>query len=213
MRSTTPLAEDLAVADKPTATDAERVEGVLSLVMPDKTQKQRRLPSVYLDKAMIFADKDFDQVSKKLQEAAHAAIRSRRVPMYKIQACRIGDRVGLYARDMHNRSPFTRRLRRAGMDFSDDIFVQLEDDGTFESQDFGRFQPEFAILNVLDADDPDRVVAPSPAEFPFLLSLFRMGKSGPSDLRALVSATKRMEAMGARNPEAVIQRIESLKTG
>lgn len=209
MRSTIPLPETFAIADKPTATDAERFEAALSLVVPDRSKKQRRLPSVYLDKALIFAHRDQELVLDRLSEAVYAAIRSRRSPIFKIQACRIGERVGLYARDMHNRSAFARRLRRSGVEFANDGFVQLENDGTFSTEDFGRFAPEFAILNILDPDDPDRIVHPTPAEFPFLLSLFRLGKTGPVDLRALISATSRMEAMGAKNPEPLIKRIEA----
>ena len=127
-------------------------------------------------------------------------------PTYLLQPIALGDRRGLYARDLLNRSPFRRRLQRLGAEFTDDPFVTFTESNRFHCKDWGEFEPSFVVTRGWD-EDPDKVMESTDALLAFRLATFRMGGIGASELARLVQVSSRLESAAAKNAEAVFARL------
>jgi hypothetical protein len=197
----------------PAAPDSPRFEGILSLVTTDgedadtaRSPQPRRLPTLYFGKAPVFADRSIDKVAARLLRIAEITVHAWERPTYLLQPCALGSRVGLYARELLNRSAYRSKLSRRGLEFSDDPYVNFTDASRFSCKDWGEFDPSFVIVRGFDAD-PDKVLSLSHARLAFRLATFRMGPIDPSELKRLVAMCSRPESAGAKNPEAVLAKL------
>ena len=197
-------------AGSPAAADSPRYEGIFNLVanVDDRDQRKgpRRLPTLYFGKAPVFVDRSVDVVAEKLVRVAEIATVAWRQPTYLLQPCALGNRVGLYGRDLLNRSSYRSKLRRLGVEFPDDPFVTFSDDGRFKCRDWGSLEPSFVIARGSD-EDPDKVLEATDALLAFRLATYRMGPINPSELKRLVGVCNGLESAAARNPEAVVAKL------
>lgn len=176
----------------------------------DESNRQRisrRLPTLFFGRAPVFADRSIDKVAARLTRVAEIALEAWDRPTYLLQPCALGDRVGLYSRDLMNRSAFRARLRRLGVEFTEDPFVTFTESSRFSCRDWGEFDPSFVITAGYDNDDPDKIMESTHALLAFQLTTFRMGGIGSEELRRLVAACHGVQSAAARNPEAVVSRL------
>jgi len=183
-------------------------EGVLSVVVrpPSRTTRSRRLPSLYLGTAAIFADRELSSVLHELSKCVAAIVSSSARPTYFIDPCEIGGRRGLYARDLYSRSAYRRRLVRQGVRFGDDRFPRFTERGTFECDDWGDFDPSFVVMD-LEPDEPQggSMSAGLPA---FVLATHRLGRLSSEELSRLIAFCKRVEVVSASDPSTVIGHLD-----
>lgn len=160
IRSTAPGSLDSApLALRAPGRKATTHEGVLSLVVPEpgttRPAKGRRLPTLYLGRAPIFAQRELDTLEKDLVLTLQAILESRKQPIYWLHACRIDGHTCLYGGDSYNRSANRRKLARSGMEFSCDPYVRLTERGTFSCSDWGELIPSVVILHVSGGEPED----------------------------------------------------------
>ena len=86
------------------------------------------------------------------------------------------------------------------MRFSDDPFVVLNSDGTFESQDFDAFEPAFVTMP-RRSDSPPGVVTAEGGFLVYQLTYYRIADLEPDELRRLVALAGRVDALSATEPE------------
>ena len=191
---------------------ATKHEGVLSLVVPEpgttRPPKGRRLPTLYLGKAPIFAQRELDTLERDLDLTLQAILESRKQPIYWLHACRIDGHTCLYGGDTYNRSAYRRKLARIGMEFSSDPYVRLTGRGTFSCSDWGELTPGVVILKV-SGGEPEEIVETSGAILLGILSQARLGALGTAELRNLVRACTDVTGTGAGDPGALVEHIKS----
>ncbi|HVM35199.1 MAG TPA: hypothetical protein VM784_07645 [Actinomycetota bacterium] len=183
---------------------ASRFEGVFSVVVNDRSKKLRRLPTLYFKKAPVFTGRDDIEVVRMTTSVAQTVMRSVTSPTYLVTACEIHRRLGLYARDVHNRSSYRLKLARVGGRFSENPFVTFAGKGTFECHEWGAFSPEFVVLGL---PAPDDVVRTTGALLVFLIATRRIRKLSSSELHELVGALGTLEALSADDPELLATTI------
>lgn len=194
--------------DLPISAQADQGDrpGAISLVIDDPSKKVRRLPSLYLASALVFADRDvakvLDRLSRTLEAIETASTRS----VYAFHACRVGESIGLYGRDLYNRDPYRRKLRRQGVEFASDSHVVLEPDGRFTCEDWGTFVPSFLVLAESGAT-PEEVVTTGDAGLAFALAIFRFGSVSVDELQLLVRVSRALEAVSAIDPGALVEHL------
>jgi hypothetical protein len=201
------IPDDLPAGDAPA--DAPRQEGVFTLV-PAPAERPARGPRplnvLYMGPTPIHSDRALDTVQRYLVKIVEIALGSRARPTYHVRACEFGGRRGLYARDLHNRSAYRRRLQRAGMSFSESPVVHLEPDGSFLTDDWGPFHSDFVISG--GAEEDGGLIRIAGALLPFTLASYRFGPVEADELATLISACRGSEGMGADDPLAVIGSLE-----
>ncbi len=176
MRSTAPgLLDDLgAPVRRRPPSGADAFGGALSVVV-DARAGIRRLPTLFLERSELYADRDPARVADRLRTLV-AAIRSApQRATYAATRCSWRGRDGLYARDLYNRSTHRIGLARRGMSFAADPFVVLSPYGRFVAGG-DAFVPAFIVLADDHPDDPGRVVRSGGAMVPFLLAGLRFGE-------------------------------------
>ena len=196
----------------PADADSPRFEGVFNVVTEaaarsNELRAPRKLPTLFFGRAPIFADHSLDKVATRLNRVAEIAHQAWERPTYLLQACALDDRVGLYSRDLMNRSAFRTRLRRLGVEFAEDPFVTFTESSRFKCRDWGEFEASFVITAGYDNNDPDLIIESTHALLAFQLTTFRMGSIGPKELRRLVAACHGVQSAAAKNPEAVMSRL------
>lgn len=172
-----------------------RHRGVLSVLVDDPRKKRRRLPTLYLRTAPVFAARELGPVTERLSMIVATIASS--TPTYLTHPVEANGKVGLYVRDIYNRSAFRRRLARLGMRFGDDPFARLTERGFFSSSDFGEFRPGFIILDEADPEEPKKIVTTRGALIPFHFAILRFGAIPPSELSTLTRALKNTPAISA----------------
>lgn len=194
------------------ADDREANEGVLSLVI-DQTSPQdetrprgpRHLPKLYFGSLLVFADRDPGPVNTRLERMVEVVQRAADEPTYHVNACRLGDRTGLYVRDVYNRSAPRLQLIRRGMLFSNDPFVRFTEESRFACQDWGSFTPGFVIAapneNILTG------AFGGPATLPFTFAALRLGMVGNEELQRLVQAVRSIPVVASDDPNDLIAQI------
>jgi hypothetical protein len=184
----------------------------LSLVVPEpgtkRPAKGRRLPTLYLGKAPIFAQRELEGLEGDLERTLEAILASRREPVYWLQACRIDGHTCLYGADAYNRSAYRRKLVRLGMEFSADFYVRLTERGTWSCSDWGELVTPTVILSV-KGGDPAAVEQITGAILLGLLSGARLGSLDPPEMRRLVRAGTAMKGAAAGDPGALAEHIKS----
>ena len=191
---------------------ATKLEGVLSLVVPEpgttRPAKGRRLPTLYLGKAPIFAQRELSALERDLELTLQAILESRTQPIYWLQACRIDGHTCLYGGDGYNRSAYRRKLARLGMEFAEEPYVRLTERGTFSCSDWGELDPSVIILKV-SGGKPKAIVETSGAILLGLLSQARLGALGATELSRLNRACSAVTGTSAGDAGALVEHIKS----
>lgn len=190
------------------ADDATRFDGIFSLVVDGSGGRTRRLPSLYHANAQLFAHRDVDAVRARLVRTVDTVLAAGEQPSYLVTACRVGERHGLYARDIFNRDPFRLRAARAGLVLADDSYVHLKPDGRFETIGWAPFHPEFVVVNEVRA--PDGVTNRNRGAFlAFLFGILRVGDMGVVELHHLVRTIKTAEVVTTDDPEELVATLSA----
>lgn len=185
-----------------------RHEGVFSVVADPPGKKLRRLPTLYVRSAPVFADRDVAAVVESLHRTIEVVRSAQTRPTYALQACRLDGKTGLYGADVYNRSAFRRRLARFGMDFSEDPYVELGPNHRFRSQDWGDFDPRFFIVGV-GTPEQEAVVEMPGAMVLVLLSNSRFGELTPAELHVLAGIFSSLRGVGCRDAGTLIQHLRN----
>ncbi|HZJ03601.1 MAG TPA: hypothetical protein VFE20_08035 [Thermoleophilia bacterium] len=191
---------------------ATKHEGVLSLVVPEsgtsRPAKGRRLPTLYLGRAPIFAQRELSALERDLELTLQAILESRTQPIYWLQACRIDGHTCLYGGDAFNRSAYRRKLARLGMEFAEEPYVRLTERGTFSCSDWGELTPGIVITKA-SGGEPEEIMETSGAILLGLLSLARLGALGTAELSHLVRACAGVTGTAAGDAGALLEHIKS----
>ena len=170
-------------------------------------QRTRRLPTLYLGSAPLFADRDQSAVLERMRMTIETVIESERRPAYVVHPCELGDRRGLYARDTFSRSPYRRRLARAGMRFAEDPYVKSTADGRFVCDDWGKFSPTFMVLGY-DHEDPAELEVTTGAILPITMIDHRIGGITTTHLQSLISGLAGVQGYSAGDAQVVATALE-----
>lgn len=182
-------------------------EGVLSLVVGShEGQKVRRLPTLFLGPSPLFVDRDVNRVLHRLEQTIGVLQRAYAEPIFLATPMKIGQRLGLYARDYNSRSAYRRRLERMGADLSPAPFVTLTPDGHFHADDMDPFRPDFVVSE--GVDEPDTGVhRVSAGLLVSQVAMLRLGRMDPSELGRLVRGLSEAEGLGAARPAELLERL------
>ncbi|MDQ4125761.1 MAG: hypothetical protein M3134_09205 [Actinomycetota bacterium] len=138
-------------------------------------------------------------MQEKLRRAVGAFMSSAGTPTYMLTACEIAGRRGLYGTDFFNRSIYRQKLKRLGMTFSEDLFVMMDEDGSFYAEDRDAFEPEFVALQKTSPPQPG-VTRITGGFLVYLLSYYRIADIAPPELSRLVVLSQRVDALRASEP-------------
>jgi hypothetical protein len=196
------LVSSIAAPEVGTDADAPRFNGTFSIVVDHSVAGFRRLPTLYLGAAQLFADRDLDEVLKRTEAIVRSTVEAAQRATFLLTPCRVGVRTGLYGRDVFNRSIFRIKLERLGVEFATDPYVTLEEDGTFTSAEWGRVEPSFVILNGAGAT-PEEVITSEGALLTLNLATFRLGPLAAGELAALTRSVAGVRSVAAIEPAAV----------
>lgn len=169
----------------------------------------RRLPSLYMGPTLFFADRQITNVVERFRLIIAFAERSIHEAVYTVQAVRIGDTYGLYARDFFDRSVFRRRLRRQGVELSTSPFTVFQS-GSFGTSDWGTFDIGFAIFNDRSPDDSTPYVL-GPGEVGFALMTYRMGRPDSHEFRQVLAIGSRLLPLAKEDASEIVDRVKSLR--
>jgi hypothetical protein len=179
---------------------------VFSLVVDRGEGRVRELPTFFFGMARVYADRNLDKVTQRLVTTYHDVSRAPRVPTFQINACRVGDRYGLYLGDFFNRSAARVRLRRQGMEFADTPFVRFNDDDTFECEDWGSFPISFLALTG-KTDAPTELVRPSRGYLLLSFASLRLGDTRRPELARLANVIRGLDAVGAADAATLVAEL------
>jgi hypothetical protein len=179
---------------------------IFSLVIDRGEGRVRELPSFYFGTARVYSDRDLEKVTQRLITTFHDVCRAPRVATFQINACRVGDRYGLYLGDFFNRSVARIRLRRAGMEFAESPFVRFGEDDSFECDDWGRFRPSFLALTG-KPDDPTELVRPSRGYLLLSFASLRLGYTSQAELARLANVLRGLDAVGAADAGTLVSEL------
>jgi hypothetical protein len=174
----------------------------------EQVAKTRRLPSLYVYDYQVFADRREEPVLGRLRLSLDTALASRGESIFAMHACRFEGMIGIYARDLFNRSSYRRKLTRLGVSFADDPYVRFTGDGTFISRDLGEFRPEFVVLSS-SAEDPKELVKAKGAWLAFNIAGLRLGQIDGAELAQLTEALSGVEAIGSGDAKVLAGALKS----
>jgi hypothetical protein len=209
VRSTAPgVLEPLGYHVKKPPRGAETNERVFSVVVDEGDGKTRSLPMLYHGPAQIFADRHMENLGLRLNQAleAIAAVQENEA-IYMINACRIGERYGLYSRDLFNRASFRVHMSRLGVEFAEDPYVRLQPSGRFDCRDWGEFDPEFMVSGGPFPQDPEEVENRRGGLAPLMFGVLRMGRITASELKTLASFVRRSHVLSSQSPRALVEQL------
>jgi hypothetical protein len=193
---------------RPPAT-AVRHEAGLSVVLDGGDKRVRRLPTLYLGKGPLFAERELAPVQERLLHVASAIVDARRRPTYLLHPCEVRGRRGLYGGDFYNRSSYRRRLARLGTTFTADPYTRFNsEEGSFQCEDWGDFTAEFIVLSVSGAE-PKQVVQVRGARLFALLTPVRLGALAAAELAHLARALSSVKGVGSSDPESLVEFLSS----
>lgn len=176
---------------------------IFSLVIDRSGARVRELPTFYFGTARVYSDRDLAKVTQRLVRTYHDVLGAPHVPTFQINACRVGDRYGLYLGDFFNRSAARVRLRRQGMEFAESPFVRFNDDDTFECDDWGSFRLSFLALTGR-TDAPTELVRPSRGYLLLSFASLRLGDTRQPELARLATVIRGVDAVGAADPATLV---------
>lgn len=201
MRATEPgLLEGIDGVEEPPEDARLRNPGGLSFVTDTSGGRVKKLPSFYVNTSQLYADRDGAKVRAKLDRTISAFSTTDSRGTYMMTACEIGGRKGLYGTDFFNRSAYRQKLKRLGMRFSDDPFVVLNPDGTFQSEDFEPFDASFVTMPRRSSMPPG-VLTVEGGSLVYQLTYYRIADLDAAELSRLVALAGRIDALSATEPE------------
>jgi hypothetical protein len=163
---------------------------------------------LYHGPAQIFADRHMENLGLRLNQALEAiAAAQEDEAIYMINACRIGERYGLYSRDLFNRASFRVHMSRLGVEFAEDPYVRLLPSGRFDCRDWGEFDPEFMVSGGPFPRDPEEVDNRRGGMTPFMFGVLRMGRITASELKHLAGFVRRAPVLSSQSPRAVVEQL------
>lgn len=206
MRATAPGLLDGLPGETEPPPDVLTKEGAFNLVAGTADGRVKKLPSLYVNSTQVFAARDVALVQAKLRRTVDAFMSSGATPTYMLTACEVAGRRGLYGTDFFNRSIYRQKLKRLGMTFSDDLFVMMDADGRFYSEDREPFEPEFVALQKVSPPQPG-VTRIGGGFLVYLLSYYRIADIGPEELSRIVALSRSVEAMRANEPADLVDAL------
>ena len=171
-------------------------EGGFSLVTDPGGGRVKKLPSFYVNTSQTYAHRDLAAVQHRLARAIEVFQSTADRSTYMLTACEVGGRKGLYGTDFFNRTVYRQQLKRLGMRFSDDPFVEYRPDGRFASDDFDPFETEFVTL-WRRSDNPPGIIETSGAILVHQLTFYRISDVSPEELNRLVRFAAGVDALAA----------------
>ena len=206
MRATEPgLLRDVPGEPEPPKGEHHR-EGAFNLVTGTADGRVKKLPSLYVNTIQVYAARDLAAVKTKLGRAVDAFMSSAQTPTYMLTACEIGGRRGFFGTDFFNRSIYRQKLKRLGMTFSDDLYVMMDDAGSFYAQDRDPFVPEFVTLPKTSPPQPG-VARITGGYLVYQLTYYRIADIGPAELSRVVALSKAIEALRANEPADLVDAL------
>lgn len=197
MRATEPgLLGDLPGVTEPPDDGKFRHEGGFSLVTDPAGGRVKKLPSFYVNSSQTYAHRELAAVQHRLARAVDVFQSTAERSSYMLTACEVAGRKGLYGTDMFNRSVYRQQLKRLGMRFSDDPFVEYRPDGRFASEDFDPFDAEFVTL-LRRSDNPPGIIETHGALLVHQLTFYRVSDVSPEELNRLVRFAAGVDALAA----------------
>jgi hypothetical protein len=196
----------MAVVEPPAG--ATLHDGVFSLVVDPPTKRLRRLPTMYIRGAPVFAHRDVGPVIDSLHRTIEVVQSAQERPTYALQACRLDGEPGLYGADVYNRSGFRNRLGRLGMNFSNDPYVSLSPEGKMQCTDWGNFEPRFFIIGV-GTPQRETIVEMTGAMALVLMSNSRFGQLDRAELHALAGLFSSVRGVGCRDPKTLVDHLRT----
>jgi hypothetical protein len=207
LRSTAPnVLEDFEGFVPEPPADAEKEEGLFSIVIKDQSTKVRQLPSLYFGSSLISSEREVERLQRDLGKILGFVRNAENVPTFMMQACKYDNRIGLYSRDLCRRTSLRVRLQRLGLAFSNDPWVTLTPEGNFQTTDWGRFRPEFQIaFSAKGEDDPLEEV--KGARVSFLMATYRLGLIPATELHHLVNLVTSIRTFAGGDAQALTKAI------
>lgn len=179
--------------------DAPAKEGAFSLVTGTADGRVKKLPSLYVNTIQVYGARELADVQSKLHRAVGAFQSSASTPTYMLTACEIGGRRGLFGTDFFNRSIYRQKLKRLGMTFSEDLYVMMNEDGSFYAQDRDPFVPEFVTLQKTSPPQPGATTIAG-GLLVYLLSYYRIADLDAAELSRIVALARNVQAVRANEP-------------
>lgn len=170
----------------------------------------RRMPTVYLGPAPVYAERDVAMARNRLLWMVDTIVAARHEPVYTMTPCRLNGRVGLYARDLLNRSPDRMRLARRGFAFTEPPWVRLTARGTLRGAS-EEIDPSFLILRgeagsgARAGTEEDAGVRVRPGLALFAMLTTRLWAPAPAELAALRRIAERVGAVRSADPETLVR--------
>ena len=182
-------------------------DGVLSVVADSSVDaKTRRLPTLFLGPSPVYVHRDIDRVVDRMKQTIAILQRAYTESIFLATPMKIGERVGLYARDHNARSAYRRRLERMGAELSPSSFMTMTSEGEFKTDDFEPFRPDFVVSE--SVDEPDTGAHPvSPGLLVMQIATLRLGRMDAPGLGVLARGLAGAEGIGAERPEDLFERL------
>lgn len=200
MRATEPgVLEGIEGRAEPPEGELSR-EGAFSLVTAMPDGRVKKLPSLYVNTTQVYAARELSAVQAKARRAVEAFKSSADVSTYMLTACEIGGRRGLFGTDFFNRSIYRLKMKRLGMTFSDDLYVMMNEDGSFYAEDRDPFVPGFVAMQKTSPPQPG-VHRVTGGLLVYLLTYYRIADVTAPELARLVALSKSVDALRANEPD------------
>jgi hypothetical protein len=179
---------------------------IFNLVIDRVEGRQRAIPAFFFGAARVYADRDLSKVTDRLVTTYHDVIRAPHVPTFQINACRVGERYGLYLGNFYNRSVARMRLKREGMEFAESPFVRFNDDDSFECDDWGAFPLSFLALTG-DNENPTELVRPARGYLLLSFASLRLGPMPQAEFPRLANLIRNVKAVGAVDAATLVREL------
>lgn len=184
-------------------------ERIFSIVIDDPDKKTRSLPSLHHGRTQVFVHRDIAALGARLNRALEVIGASSKESAYFVASCRLGDRYGLYLRDLFNRSSYRLHMSRLGVEFAGDPYTKLEPSGLFSCRDWGEFEPQFLVAGAPYPEDENDVEDRSGGLAPFMFGILRVGQITAREIAVLSALVRRAPVLASLSPAAIVDRIEA----
>jgi hypothetical protein len=184
-------------------------EHIFSIVIDDPGKKTRALPSLHHGRTQVFVHRDLAALGARLNRALEVIGAASEDAAYFVASCRIGDKPGLYLRDLFNRSSYRLHLSRLGVEFAEDPYTRLMASGLFDCRDWGEFEPQFVIAGGPYPADENEVIDRGGGLAPFTFGILRVGQITSPEIAHLSALVRRVPVLASRSPQAVMRLLQN----
>lgn len=210
VRSTAPgVLDPLGYRLPQPADDAKQWPRQFSFVIDGSDSRTRALPMLHHGRANVFADRRVENLGARVNRALEALATRDEVATFQATACRLGDAYGLYARDLFNRSSFRIYMRRLGVEFSDDPYIELTSTGRLKCNDWGEFDPEFVVGGGPYPKEEEEVEERRGGLTPFMLGVLKFGPMKPDELALLTRIIRAAPVLVSRSPSSIVDTLKA----